>query len=137
VHVPGLHDIEVVQQGDQWNYSDAKQSGEDNDNVEVDDDDDDDEKAQRTADQQQQQQQQQSTEESRENDVDPSRRCDLLWTGLLPKRMFTGFKFQETKSSGGAKKLLEGKNASHYWDMVEHADALVVEANDDDWSSLF
>ena len=63
----------------------------------------------------------------------PDRRCDLLWQGILPKRMFTGFKFQEAKSSSVAKKMLEGKNATHYWDMVENADNIIASNTVDEW----
>lgn len=62
----------------------------------------------------------------------PDGRCDLLWQGILPKRLFTGFKFQEVKSSSAAKKLLEGKNVSHYWDMVQHAQAILDSSKSDD-----
>ena len=49
-------------------------------------------------------------------------RCDLLWQGLLPKRVFTGFKFHESKTAYAAKKMLEAKNVGHYWDMLEKAE---------------
>jgi U4/U6 small nuclear ribonucleoprotein PRP3 len=49
-------------------------------------------------------------------------RCDLLWSGILPKRSFTGFKFQEAKSALACRRLLEGKGLGHYWDMCEKAD---------------
>ena len=58
------------------------------------------------------------------NIIDPSHKCELLWQGLLPKRMFVGFKFQEAKSSNAARKLLESKNATHYWDMVQKSEVL-------------
>ena len=45
-------------------------------------------------------------------------RCDLLWQGLLPKRSFTGFKFQESQTEAAAR-------LGHYWDMVEGADAML------------
>lgn len=51
-------------------------------------------------------------------------RCDLLWHGALAKRMFTGFKFQESKNSAAAKKLLEGRAASHYWELAQRADSI-------------
>lgn len=58
------------------------------------------------------------------NIIDPSHKCELLWQGLLPKRIFVGFKFQEVKSSTAARKLLESKNATHYWDMVQKSEVL-------------
>lgn len=57
-----------------------------------------------------------------------SNRCDLLWQGILPKRIFTGFKFQESKTQIAARKLLKSKGVNHYWDMVENADNLIVSA---------
>lgn len=64
-----------------------------------------------------------------------NRRCDLLWQGVIPKRLFTGFKFQESKSSMLARKFLETKNVAHYWDMVENADA--IESSTADIDSFF
>lgn len=55
-----------------------------------------------------------------------SNRCDLLWQGILPKRTFTGFKFQESKSVLGARKMLKSKGVGHYWDMVENADNIIA-----------
>lgn len=55
-----------------------------------------------------------------------SNRCDLLWQGILPKRTFTGFKFQESKSVLGARKMLKSKGVGHYWDMVENADNMIA-----------
>ena len=52
-------------------------------------------------------------------------RCDLLWTGILPKRVFQGFKFQECKSAPTARKLLEAKGVAHYWDMAYRADEML------------
>ncbi|KAJ1426906.1 pre-mRNA processing factor 3-domain-containing protein [Ochromonadaceae sp. CCMP2298] len=53
-------------------------------------------------------------------------RCDLLWQGLLPKRGFTGFRFQEAASAAAAKKLLRLRGCAHYWDMVEGADNMLA-----------
>jgi hypothetical protein len=55
-------------------------------------------------------------------------RCDLLWQGLLPKRVFTGFKFQESANAAAARKLLKAKGVGHYWDMVEQADSALAAA---------
>ena len=52
-------------------------------------------------------------------------RCDLLWRGVLPKRSFPGFKFQECKSAVTARKLLEAKGVAHYWDMAYRADDML------------
>jgi hypothetical protein len=42
--------------------------------------------------------------------------CSLVWQGIVPKRAFTGFKFQECRSSSVARKLLDTKSLAHYWD---------------------
>jgi hypothetical protein len=47
--------------------------------------------------------------------------CEVVWQGIVPKRLFQGFKFQEVKSSAAARKTLEGKNAVHYWDMIKQS----------------
>jgi U4/U6 small nuclear ribonucleoprotein PRP3 len=44
--------------------------------------------------------------------------CHLLWNGVVAKRTFTGFKFQECKSKIAVRKVLEAKNVPHYWDIV-------------------
>ena len=49
-------------------------------------------------------------------------RCDLLWQGLVPKRYFQGFRFQECRTALAAKKVLEAKGLAHYWDLVLRAD---------------
>lgn len=57
--------------------------------------------------------------------ISQDNRCDLLWRGVLPKRSFPGFKFQECKSAVTARKLLEAKGVAHYWDMAYHADDML------------
>jgi hypothetical protein len=52
-------------------------------------------------------------------------RCDLLWRGVLPKRTFQGFKFQECRSAATARKLLEARGVAHYWDMAYRADEML------------
>jgi hypothetical protein len=152
IDVPPLQDLQVVQDGDEWNYSSAMGNreegvegeeadddedegegsagrGEDDDS---DEDDDDDEGSAGQAGKS-------GAAGSSRYDQDggvricPDRRCDLLWQGILPKRMFTGFKFQEAKSSSVAKKMLEGKHATHYWDMVESADNIIASNALDEW----
>merc|ERR1711871_903704 len=48
-------------------------------------------------------------------------RCDLLWQGLVAKRSFHAFRFQECRTSMAARKVLEAKGVTHYWDMVIRA----------------
>ncbi len=47
--------------------------------------------------------------------------CRLLWNGVVAKRTFTGFKFQECKSKIAIRKVLEAKNVPHYWDIVANS----------------
>lgn len=63
--------------------------------------------------------------QSTEIEYHPHARCDLLWSGMLPKRQFQGFKFQEARNSSAARKALEGKGLQHYWDMVVQADTVL------------
>jgi len=44
--------------------------------------------------------------------------CKLLWQGSVPKRSFTGFKFQECRNASACRKYLEAKQVAHYWDMA-------------------
>jgi U4/U6 small nuclear ribonucleoprotein PRP3 len=60
--------------------------------------------------------------------ISKDNRCDLLWRGVLPKRSFQGFKFQECKSAATARKLLEAKSVAHYWDMAYRADDMLQAA---------
>lgn len=51
--------------------------------------------------------------------------CDLLWQGIVPKRVFHVFRFQECKTASAARKVLEAKNIPHYWDMALRADKML------------
>jgi len=42
-------------------------------------------------------------------------RCDLLWQGVLPRKSFHAFRFQECRTSKAARKVLESKGIAHYW----------------------
>jgi len=44
--------------------------------------------------------------------------CELVWTGMTPKRMFNSFMFQSCDSSETARKVLEAKGVAHFWDQV-------------------
>ena len=43
--------------------------------------------------------------------------CSLAWTGVVAKRSFTGFRFQECRSCPAARKALETKAVAHYFDL--------------------
>ena len=143
VFVPNNNEISVVQEGDEWNYSsnnnaednnaddkeddegneDDEEEGSDDDDEGDDDDDDDDEESVHHHNPYAPNPNQELPKNVKE------RRCDLLWQGIIPKRMFVGFKFQESKTSHAARKMLEGKNATHYWDFVTNADSIIASAN--------
>jgi len=45
-------------------------------------------------------------------------RCILLWQGTVAKRIFTGVKFQECRSTDGARRMLEDKHLGHLWGLA-------------------
>ena len=44
--------------------------------------------------------------------------CRLIWEGLMPKRVFTGFRFQVCRNRASARKLLEQRGLANFWDMA-------------------
>jgi len=44
--------------------------------------------------------------------------CELVWTGMAPKRMFRTFVFQACETSDDARRVLEAKGVAHFWDQV-------------------
>lgn len=42
----------------------------------------------------------------------------VVWRGLVVKRAFTQFRFQECKAASSARRVMEVKGVAHYWDMV-------------------
>jgi len=48
----------------------------------------------------------------------PDNSCELVWSGMAAKRMFTSFIFQSCPTSDHARKVLESKGAAHFWDQV-------------------
>jgi Protein of unknown function (DUF1115)./pre-mRNA processing factor 3 (PRP3). len=57
-----------------------------------------------------------STTKSQKFNADNS--CELVWTGMAPKRMFRSFVFQKCETSGDARRILEAKGVAHFWDQV-------------------
>ncbi|GLD91483.1 hypothetical protein PINS_up000016 [Pythium insidiosum] len=45
--------------------------------------------------------------------------CALVWQGIVAKRAFNNFRFQECSTSVTARKVMEAKHVVHYWDLVE------------------
>eukprot|EP01041_Mallomonas_annulata_P005310 gene5310-10621_t len=54
-------------------------------------------------------------------------RCDLLWQGIVAKRTFHAFRFQECRTAAAARKVLEAKGTAHYWDTAMRADTLLTD----------
>lgn len=48
----------------------------------------------------------------------PENSCELVWTGMEPKRMFRTFVFQKCETSEDARRILEAKGVAHFWDQV-------------------
>lgn len=56
---------------------------------------------------------------SNSNNPLANNKCTLVWQGVLPKRLFSGFKFQECPSQLSVRKFLESKKVVHYYDMTQ------------------
>ncbi|GKY96721.1 hypothetical protein MPSEU_000631600 [Mayamaea pseudoterrestris] len=48
----------------------------------------------------------------------PDNKCELVWRGMVVKRLFKGFSFQACETSDQARKALKSKGVEHYWDQV-------------------
>jgi U4/U6 small nuclear ribonucleoprotein PRP3 len=48
----------------------------------------------------------------------PDNSCELIWTGLSPKRCFNSFVFQACESADVARRVLEAKGVAHFWDQA-------------------
>lgn len=48
----------------------------------------------------------------------PDNKCELVWTGMAVKRLFTGFLFQSCETSALCRNALKNKGVGHYWDQV-------------------
>eukprot|EP00937_MAST-01D_sp_MAST-1D-sp2_P003648 g3648.t1 len=53
----------------------------------------------------------------------PPNTCELVWEGIVTKKLFNNFRFQECRSSETARKVLEAKGCAHYWDSITTAAA--------------
>eukprot|EP00604_Paraphysomonas_vestita_P001635 CAMPEP_0174822950 /NCGR_PEP_ID=MMETSP1107-20130205/20114_1 /TAXON_ID=36770 /ORGANISM="Paraphysomonas vestita, Strain GFlagA" /LENGTH=157 /DNA_ID=CAMNT_0016043579 /DNA_START=1455 /DNA_END=1925 /DNA_ORIENTATION=- len=89
------------------NENDDNKNNDDNNNNNDDDDEDDDD----------------NDEDDNDNDnsgdiLASNNSCELLWQGIVPRRLFHGFRFQECRTSTTARKVLEAKGVAHYWDMA-------------------
>ncbi|KAG1703297.1 hypothetical protein DVH05_008206 [Phytophthora capsici] len=60
--------------------------------------------------------------ESDSEDEDTTKRgngCLLVWQGVVARKAFNNFRFQECRTTVTARKVMEAKNVAHYWDLVE------------------
>eukprot|EP00979_Chaetoceros_neogracilis_P011495 scaffold2858_cov256-Chaetoceros_neogracile.AAC.7 len=57
-------------------------------------------------------------EKAKPQKFSPNNSCELVWTGMAPKRMFRTFVFQACESSEDARRVLEAKGVAHFWDQV-------------------
>ncbi|KAI9907344.1 hypothetical protein PsorP6_004521 [Peronosclerospora sorghi] len=63
-------------------------------------------------------------QDSESEDEDSRKRgngCFLVWQGVVARKAFNNFRFQECRTSITARKVMEAKNVVHYWDLVEKA----------------
>lgn len=49
--------------------------------------------------------------------------CSLVWQGVVARKAFNNFRFQECRTRATARKVMEAKNVVQYWDLVEKAAA--------------
>eukprot|EP00587_Corethron_hystrix_P002958 CAMPEP_0113329920 /NCGR_PEP_ID=MMETSP0010_2-20120614/21247_1 /TAXON_ID=216773 ORGANISM="Corethron hystrix, Strain 308" /NCGR_SAMPLE_ID=MMETSP0010_2 /ASSEMBLY_ACC=CAM_ASM_000155 /LENGTH=682 /DNA_ID=CAMNT_0000192221 /DNA_START=625 /DNA_END=2673 /DNA_ORIENTATION=+ /assembly_acc=CAM_ASM_000155 len=55
----------------------------------------------------------------------PDNKCELVWTGMGPKKKFNSFDFQSCATSEMCRKVLEMKGVAHFWDqLVTHASGI-------------
>ncbi|ETW02411.1 hypothetical protein H310_05926 [Aphanomyces invadans] len=59
-------------------------------------------------------------------------KCYLVWQGVVAKRAFSNFRFQECRNAITARKVLETKHVEQYWDMVESYNPKLDGSLDDD-----
>lgn len=61
-------------------------------------------------------------DEDDEDDESKQRRgngCSLVWQGVVARKAFSNFRFQECRTAATARKVMEAKGVVHYWDVVE------------------
>lgn len=47
--------------------------------------------------------------------------CVLVWEGIVGRRAFNTFRFQECRTRTTARKVMDTKNVGNYWDLVENS----------------
>lgn len=57
-------------------------------------------------------------EEAATQKFNPDNCCELVWEGLIVKRLFNGFIFQSCEYPEQARRVLKAKGVVHYWDQV-------------------
>ncbi|KAG7399873.1 U4/U6-U5 snRNP complex subunit prp3 [Phytophthora boehmeriae] len=61
----------------------------------------------------------QDSDSEGENAPQRSNGCLLVWQGVVSRKAFNNFRFQECRTTTTARKVMEAKNVVHYWDLVE------------------
>ena len=57
-------------------------------------------------------------EEKATKKFNPENSCELVWEGMVVKRLFNGFVFQSCEFPDQARRVLKAKGVAHYWDQV-------------------
>jgi len=60
-------------------------------------------------------------EENEDDEQEASKKCTLIWQGVVKKPNFKNFHLEECRSEGLARKFLHDKGVEHYWDMSQKA----------------
>ncbi|TDH64975.1 hypothetical protein CCR75_008055 [Bremia lactucae] len=63
-----------------------------------------------------------------EGSIEPDNGCLLVWQGIVARKAFNNFRFQECRTSVTARKVMEAKNVVHYWDLVEKSTETIAVA---------
>ncbi|OQR82218.1 U4/U6 small nuclear ribonucleoprotein Prp3 [Thraustotheca clavata] len=70
--------------------------------------------------------------ENEETSSTKKAKCYLVWRGIVAKKAFASFKFQECRTAPTARKVLEAKHVEQYWDMIESYNPLLDGPVDED-----
>jgi len=63
-------------------------------------------------------------DENEDEENAESKKCVLIWQGIVKKPNFKNFHLEECKSEGLARKFLHDKGVEHYWDMAQKANVV-------------
>ena len=57
---------------------------------------------------------------SEDEDGASSKKASLVWEGVVHRRTFKKFSFEECTSTQACANYMGQRNVKHYWDLVEH-----------------